>query len=132
MKPIYTLRFRPVSSWTLPNGIVTEWVRLPHYNIHTLRKAYPDLEMSDHPYGEFTTSRDLTDDEIASFQFERTDPGYVLRTLMAGLAERVRTLKAEAEIFDDDDQAVKEIGQLIVDCETEVDATREAIDKLAD
>ena len=41
--PIYTMLFRPVSSFTLPNGITTEWVRLPRTDGYVMADAFPHL-----------------------------------------------------------------------------------------
>lgn len=68
---IYTMQFRPVGAFTLPRGVITEWVRLPQHDSHLLRRAYPDLETSRYPFGEFTTSRPLTPAEMEAFQVKR-------------------------------------------------------------
>ena len=68
MKAIYTMEFRPVGFATLPRDVITEWVKLPKMEAHLLRKAFPDTEVSEHMFGEFTTSRPLTDDEMKSYQ----------------------------------------------------------------
>ena len=84
--PIYTMEFRPVGFATLPRGVITEWVRLPKLEAHTMRRAFPNTEVSEHMFGEFTTSRPLTDDEMTSYQVRqvnaRTDPptGTILDT----------------------------------------------------
>ena len=84
--PIYTMEFRPVGFATLPRGVTTEWVRLPKLEAHLLRNAFPNTEVSEHKFGEFTTSRPLTDDEMRSYQVRqvnaRTEPptGTILDT----------------------------------------------------
>ena len=75
---IYTMEFRPVGFGTLPRDIITEWVRLPKLEAHLLRKAFPNTEVSEHNFGEFTTNRPLTNEEMISYQVRivnaRTDP----------------------------------------------------------
>ena len=68
MKAIYTMEFRPIGFGTLPRDIITDWVRLPKLEAHTLRNAFPDREVSDHVFGEFTTNRPLTAEEMKSYQ----------------------------------------------------------------
>ena len=40
-KPVYAMRYRPVSSFTLPPGIVTEWVRTPRTDGLVVTGAFP-------------------------------------------------------------------------------------------
>ena len=75
--PIYTMLFRPVSSFTLPNGITTEWMRLPRTGGYVMADAFPHLKRSEHPFGEFTTNRELTAEELERFQVKRVDPEFV-------------------------------------------------------
>ena len=131
MKPIYRMQFRPVSFCTLPSGIVTEWVRLPKHDGEALRRAYPDLKVSEHNFGEFTTNRELTESEMASFQIERTDQSYVLPKRKNALTERLQTLQAEAELFDDHEDYRKEIRLEIEQCQTELGQVQQSIDELA-
>ena len=71
--PVYTMLCRPVGSFTLPRGVTTTWVRLPRLDGHYMKRAFPTLETSRHMFGEFTTSRPLTKDELARFQVKRID-----------------------------------------------------------
>lgn len=65
MSTIYTMKFRPVSTVTLPPGIRYELVALPH-DFHGNR---PDLKRSErHRFGEFTTDRPLSADEMRDFE----------------------------------------------------------------
>lgn len=63
----YALRLRPVSTWTLPEGIAYELVALPW----DFAGNRPDLKRSErYRFGEFTTTRPLTPDELRRFDVE--------------------------------------------------------------
>lgn len=64
----YAMLFRPVSMWTLPDGVEYELTALPQ---DTAGFNRPDLQRSaNHRFGEFTTSRPLTADELKSFEIK--------------------------------------------------------------
>ena len=120
--PIYTMLYRPVSSFTLPSGITTEWVRLPQIDGHVMAQAYPQLERSKHPYGEFTASRELRDDELKSFQVKRVDPEFVRAERVGQLDKRIETLHDERTMFTSDPNEVSALTQMIDEAQTERDS----------
>ena len=66
----YTMLLRPVSPWTLPEGVTYELTALPW----DFAGNRPELERSrDHMFGEFTLSRDLTKDELDRFSMKVID-----------------------------------------------------------
>lgn len=65
---VYTMLYRPVSMWTLPDGVSYELVALP---VQCDGFNRPDLSVSPHFFGEFTTSRELTSAEMQSFEIRR-------------------------------------------------------------
>lgn len=108
-KPIYTMEYRPVSSFTLPRGITTNWVRLPQDATPEMKRGYPQLERSEHRFGEFTTNRELTAQEMEQFQVKRVDPEHLRAEKLEAVGKKIETLQAEREIFSHDDEAVREI-----------------------
>ena len=65
---VYTMLYRPCTQLgTLPPNVVTEWTRAPADLAH----AFPDKPVSTRPFGEFTTSRPLTDDELKAFEIRQ-------------------------------------------------------------
>lgn len=64
---IYTLQFRPISTFTLPPGIKWEYVGAPH-DLHTR----PDLPRSHLRFGTFRVDRALTASEMRSFEIVQT------------------------------------------------------------
>ena len=118
-RPIYTMLYRPVSSFTLPRGITTEWVRLPQVDGHVMARAYPQLERSTHPYGEFTANRELTAAELESFQVKRVDPEFVRNERVGELDERIDTLRTERTMFAGDPDEVTALSQMIDEAQVE-------------
>ena len=64
----YRMLYRPLMFAAYPRDVVTEWVELPQAGI--VPSAFPDVPVSRHPFGVFTTDRPLTADELASYQIE--------------------------------------------------------------
>lgn len=66
---VYTMLYRPATQFgTLPPGVhIARWVRVPR----DLAGRFPHLPVSDHPFGEFVTSRALTEAELRDYQIER-------------------------------------------------------------
>ena len=65
---IYTMRHRPCTQvGMLPQGVITKWHRIPR----DLSDAFPDKAVSDKPFGEFTTSRPLTDRELEDYEIDQ-------------------------------------------------------------
>ena len=120
-KPIYAMRYRPVSGCTLPPGITTTWVRTPQVDGHIVGRAFPDLDRSTYPYGEFTTNRELTDDELESYQVERVDPAHKRNVLKAELEERIDKLRTERAMFAHDPEEVTTLTQMIDAAETQLE-----------
>ena len=120
--PIYTMLYRPVSSFTLPAGITTEWVRLPQIDGHVMARAFPHLERSEHPYGEFTASRELAAEELERFQVRRVDPEFVRSERLRQLDERIETLQAERTMFASDPDEVTALDQRIDEAQAERDS----------
>ena len=112
-KPVYTMRYRPVSSFTLPDGILTNWLRLPQIDGHTMSRAYPDLKTSTHAFGEFTTNRDLTEAEMEQFQVDRVDPEHLARKRCTELRRRITALQQERELFKKNPEDVTELTRSI-------------------
>ena len=112
MKPIYTMRYRPVSSFTLPQGISTEWVRIPQIDGLVIATAFPELERSKHPYGEFTASRELTDKEMDRYQVQRVDLEHLRAERVADLEQRIDTLRTERTLFATDPDEVTALTRL--------------------
>ena len=121
MKPIYTMRYRPVSSFTLPPGISTEWVRIPQIDGLVIAAAFPELERSKHPYGEFTASRELTDTEMDRHQVQRVDPEHLRAERVAEIEQRIDTLRTERTLFTTDADEVTALSQMIEKAEAERD-----------
>ena len=121
MKPIYTMRYRPVSSFTLPTGISTEWVRTPQIDGLVIGTAFPELKRSKHPFGEFTTSRELSEDELDRYQVQRVDPEHVKAQQLAEIEERIRKLRSERTLFATDPDEVTSLSEMIDEAETERD-----------
>ncbi len=119
--PIYTMLYRPVSSFTLPRGITTEWVRLPQIDGHVMARAYPHLERSEHPYGEFTASRELSADELERFEVKRVDPEFVRSERLRELDDRIETLQAQRRMFASDPDEVTALSQMIDEAQIERD-----------
>ena len=67
-EPVYTMLYRPATQLgTLPRGVhVAQWVRVPR----ELAARFPNLPVSEHPFGEFVASRPLTDAELKDYQIE--------------------------------------------------------------
>lgn len=67
--PVYKMLYRPATQFgTLPPGVhIARWVRVPR----DLAARFPHLPVSDHAFGEFVTSRALTDAELRDYQIER-------------------------------------------------------------
>ena len=62
---VYTMLYRPCTQLgTLPPKVSTEWTRVPAELAH----AFPDKPVSKRLFGEFTTSRPLTDEELKAFE----------------------------------------------------------------
>ena len=61
----YKMRIRPVSTFTLPQGITYELISRPWGNW-----ARRDLKASEYRYGTFTTNRPLTPEEMELFSIE--------------------------------------------------------------
>ena len=100
---IYAMRNRPVAGCTLPPGITTEWVRLPQLDGHTMQRAFPDRETSrTRLFGEFTTNRPLTREELERYEIERIDPPFLKSVRIGEIRETVQKLKAEREVVQDD------------------------------
>ena len=119
--PIYTMLYRPVSSFTLPRGITTEWVRLPQIDGHVMARAYPHLERSEHAYGEFTASRELSADELERFEVKRVDPEFVRSERLRELDDRIETLQAQRRMFASDPDEVTALSQMIDEAQIERD-----------
>ena len=119
--PIYTMLYRPVSSFTLPSGITTEWVRLPEIDGHVMALAYPLLKRSKHPYGEFTASRELTDNELERFQVKRVDPEFVRAERINEVDKKIESLQNERAMFTNDPDELTALNQMIDDAQTERD-----------
>ena len=65
---VYTMLYRPCTQLgTLPPKVVTEWTRAPAELAH----AFPDKPVSKRLFGEFTTSRPLTDEELKAFEIRQ-------------------------------------------------------------
>ena len=60
----YTMKYRPVSTVTLPEGVIWSMVEAPS-GWHR-----PDLPLSSYRFGVFTTERPLTDEEMVGFEIE--------------------------------------------------------------
>lgn len=60
---VYRTTLRPVGFSTLPHGLVWQFVEVPPY----LANMRPDMPVSEHPYGTFTTERPLTAREMIDF-----------------------------------------------------------------
>lgn len=101
--PIYAMRNRPVAGCTLPPGITTDWVRLPQLDGHTMRRAFPDRETSrTRLFGEFTTNRPLTSDELERYEIDRIDAPFLRSVTISQIREKVGKLKAEREVVQED------------------------------
>ena len=62
---VYTMLYRPCTQLgTLPPKVITEWTRVPAELTH----AFPDKPVSKRLFGEFTTNRPLTDEELKAFE----------------------------------------------------------------
>lgn len=118
-RPIYTMLYRPVSTFTLPRGVTTEWARLPANSDAHMRRAFPDLEVSEHPFGDFTTSRELTDDELERFQVKRVDDGFVRAQRMNELEQVIAKLEVEVELFSNNPDDVAELTRSIDEAKAE-------------
>lgn len=64
----YTMRYRPAGFATLPHGLRWEYVEAPARWDCGVRR--PDLPMSKHPFGVFTADRELTQDELRSYEID--------------------------------------------------------------
>ena len=65
---VYTMLYRPCTQLgTLPPKVVTEWTRAPAELAH----AFPDKPVSKRLFGEFTTNRPLTDEELKAFEIRQ-------------------------------------------------------------
>lgn len=120
-RPVYTMLYRPVATFTTPRGVATEWTRLPAGADHRMRRAFPDLEVSEHPFGEFTASRELTADELEQWQIKRVDPEFVRQSRMRELDERIDTLETERSLFASDPDETTALTQMIDEARTERD-----------
>lgn len=123
-RPIYTMLYRPVSTFTLPRGVTTAWARLPAGSDQRMRDAFPGIEVSEHPFGDFTTDRDLTDEEMEQFQVKRVDAGFVRRQRMDELDKTIEKLNVELDIFSNNPDDVAELTR-------EIDAAKSEREKLA-
>ena len=112
-KPIYAMRYRPVSSCTLPRGVVTEWVRTPQVDKDLFARAFPHLERSAYTHGEFTTNRELSDDELEDYQIDRVDAPHKRAVERAELEERIDTLRTELSMFSSDHDEATALTQMI-------------------
>ena len=65
-RTVYRMLFRPPGFESLPSGLRWEYTAVPFSMAH-LR---PDLPTCQHPHGEFTTDRPLTEAELNSYQIE--------------------------------------------------------------
>ena len=128
MRAIYTMLSRPVSSFTLPSGITTEWVRLPRLDGHTMRHAFPDVETSEHLYGEFTANRILTPAELERFQVRRIDAEHIQAQRISELEKRIETLRGERTTFAEDGDEVSELTQMIETAQAELKNARQPAD----
>ena len=117
--PVYTMLYRPVSSFTLPRGVITEWMKLPKNADERMQRAFPGMERSEHLYGEFTASRELSADEMESFQVKRVDPAFVRRTRIEELDRRIETLETERRTFAADPDEVAELSRMIDEANVE-------------
>ena len=120
--PVYTMLYRPVSSCTLPRGVITEWVKLPKDADERMQRAFPGMERSEHLYGEFTTGRALSADEMESFQIKRVDPAFVRFTRIQELERRIETLVTERHAFASDPDEVTALSQMIDEAYVERDS----------
>ena len=62
----YRTTNRPLMFSTYPAGVKTAWVELPQNGM--VAQAFPGIPVSRHVFGVFTTDRQLTADELASYQ----------------------------------------------------------------
>ena len=63
-----------------PGGGGALWSKPPNPQLRrktTDADAFPHLKRSEHPFGEFTTNRELTAEELERFQVKRVDPEFV-------------------------------------------------------
>ncbi len=60
---VYRTLLRPISTFTLPAGLIWEYVEVPR----EIAPWRPDLPVSQHIYGTFKTLRPLTADEMQHF-----------------------------------------------------------------
>ena len=121
-RPVYTMLYRPVSSFTLPRGVTTEWRKLPRNADGHLMRAFPGLERSEHPHGEFTTSRELTAEELESYQVKRIDPAFMRKERIEELDRRIETLESERRDFTSDPDEVTALTQEIDQASVEREA----------
>lgn len=66
MRTIYRTTLRPALFGGVPFNLQWEWHRPPAEYAH----VFPDKEVSEYPYGEFTTERPLTETELQQFSIE--------------------------------------------------------------
>ena len=119
--PVYTMLFRPVSTFTLPRGVTTEWVRLPVDADQAMRRAFDGLGQSEHRYGEFTTNRPLTEEELERFEVRRVDAVFLRRKKQAELDERIDRLVTERTAFANDPDEVAALTREIENARSERD-----------
>lgn len=74
----YRMIYRPPGSFTLPRGLKWELVERPSASGAGYEKR-TDLPVSAHPFGVFTSERELTPDEMASFEIEKVDDANVTK-----------------------------------------------------
>ena len=120
-EPVYTMLYRPVSSFTLPRGVTTEWKKLPRNADGRMMRAFPSLERSEHPFGEFTTSRELSREEMESYQVKRIDPAFMRSERIDELDRRIETLETERQTFGSDPDEITELTRLIDEANAERD-----------
>ena len=111
--PVYTMLYRPVSSFTLPRGVTTEWRKLPRNADGHMMRAFPALVRSEHAHGEFTTSRELSAEEMQSYQVKRIDPAFMRRERIEELDRQIETLETERCDFTSDADEVTALTQEI-------------------
>ena len=117
--PVYTMLYRPVSSCTLPRGVTTEWKKLPSSADGQMMRAFPALERSEHPFGEFTTNRELSSSEMESYQVRRVDAAFMRQEHIAELDRRIATLETERDVFATDPDEVRELARQIDEAKVE-------------
>ena len=92
----YRMLFRPLGYATYPDGVITEWVELPH-DLAGREHLFPGVPMSSYRYGVFTTDRPFTAEEMASYQIAIERPNWLdgspvggpLRVRRGGTVEEV-------------------------------------------